>query len=246
MQSFPSPRRQAEWWVPSRSHRVPRSLSLAFGVACDIAGYLARSGVSVGSSDREIADQPVRHWRWLASNLKILQELSNVTRNQTSAACEGARARGLTAILLRHSLLVLVLAIAPAARADLIYTWHETDGKAVTGSLDVLPIALTNGAISYADVKSFTFTIPGRNSRPSKPHLSRSLSTATACPLTASPMVLICMTTGPTSASISPERRSSPAITIGGAPTILATVAPGSGRYPSPSRQRKHSCSLGQ
>jgi hypothetical protein len=92
---------------------------------------------------------------------QILQELSNMTRNQPSSACEGARARALTAILLRHSLLVLVLAITPAAQADIVYTWHETDGQAVTGSLDVLPIALTNGAISFADVKSFTFTIPG-------------------------------------------------------------------------------------
>jgi hypothetical protein len=84
-----------------------------------------------------------------------------MTRNQASTACEGARAWALTAILLRHALLVLVLAIAPAARADIVYTWHETDGQAVTGSLDVLSIALTNGAISFADVKSFTFTIPG-------------------------------------------------------------------------------------
>ncbi len=84
-----------------------------------------------------------------------------MTRNQASTACEGARARGLTAILLRHALLVLVLAITPAARADIVYTWNETDGQAVTGSLDVLPVALTNGAISFADVKSFTFTIPG-------------------------------------------------------------------------------------
>jgi hypothetical protein len=80
-----------------------------------------------------------------------------MTTNLASDSPQGSRVRRLRAILLPISLLALVLGLTPAARADLVYTWHETDGQPVTGSLDVSPQALTFGSISTSDVVSFSF-----------------------------------------------------------------------------------------
>jgi hypothetical protein len=46
----------------------------------------------------------------------------------------------------------------------LTYTWHEKaqDTHAVTGSLVVNTVALTNGQIAFADVTSFTFNVDNR------------------------------------------------------------------------------------
>jgi hypothetical protein len=65
-------------------------------------------------------------------------------------------------MLLRFIVPALLIAFsASSSRADLIYTWHETDGAAVTGSLDVSSAALTSGSISFSDVESFSFIGPG-------------------------------------------------------------------------------------
>jgi PEP-CTERM motif len=53
-----------------------------------------------------------------------------------------------------------LVCLAAPARADLIYTWNEDDGQAVTGSLDVNSVALTNGVIQNADVIAFSWSDP--------------------------------------------------------------------------------------
>jgi PEP-CTERM motif len=63
---------------------------------------------------------------------------------------------------LRLVLSAIVLALsAQSSKADLIYTWHETDGQSVTGSLVVSSAALTSGSISFSDIESFSFVGPG-------------------------------------------------------------------------------------
>ena len=72
--------------------------------------------------------------------------------------------RGIAAGMLQLSVPLLVLALSPRpSRADLIYTWHETDAQVVTGSIVVSQQALTAGSISFADIQSFAFTIPPPN-----------------------------------------------------------------------------------
>jgi hypothetical protein len=46
------------------------------------------------------------------------------------------------------------------ARANLIYTWNETDNQKVTGTLEVADAALNNGQITLNDVISFSFSVP--------------------------------------------------------------------------------------
>ena len=58
--------------------------------------------------------------------------------------------------------LALVLVAVPS-RADIVYTWHETDGQNVTGSLDVQTVALANGQIAVGDVVSFAWSDPAQS-----------------------------------------------------------------------------------
>lgn len=56
-------------------------------------------------------------------------------------------------------LLLSAIAFAPrAARADLIYTWHEDDGQDVTGQLILKNSAQAAGGFGLSDIISFTFT----------------------------------------------------------------------------------------
>jgi hypothetical protein len=63
-------------------------------------------------------------------------------------------------LVLPLSTLLVVLTISPPARADIVYTWHETDGQNVTGSLDVSSQALVTSSISFSDIESFSFITP--------------------------------------------------------------------------------------
>ena len=53
--------------------------------------------------------------------------------------------------------------VAVPSRADIVYTWHETDGQNVTGSLDVQTVALANGQIAVGDVVSFAWSDPAQS-----------------------------------------------------------------------------------
>jgi hypothetical protein len=76
-------------------------------------------------------------------------------------ALQKSRARLILAIVLPLSMQLVFLMVSPPTRADLVYTWHETDQQMVTGTLDVSPQALVTGSISFADIESFSFAIPG-------------------------------------------------------------------------------------
>jgi hypothetical protein len=47
-----------------------------------------------------------------------------------------------------------------AANANLVYTWHETDGQDVVGSMKVKRAALAAHKIPFADLVSFSFSVP--------------------------------------------------------------------------------------
>jgi hypothetical protein len=84
-----------------------------------------------------------------------------MTNTITSAPRLRSRSCGIAVRMLRLSVLLLVLALSPrATRADLIYTWHETDEQTVSGSLDVSLQALTTGTITNDTIISGSFTIP--------------------------------------------------------------------------------------
>ena len=48
----------------------------------------------------------------------------------------------------------------------IVYTWHEDDGQAVTGSLVVRNSALAAGVVTTADIVSFAFSGPGFSATP--------------------------------------------------------------------------------
>jgi hypothetical protein len=48
----------------------------------------------------------------------------------------------------------------PSPHSQLVYTWHETDGQNVTGSMVVKRAALTARRIPFTDVILFSFSIP--------------------------------------------------------------------------------------
>jgi hypothetical protein len=74
-----------------------------------------------------------------------------------------SRARLILAIVLPLSMQLVFLMFSPPTRADLVYTWHETDSQVVTGTLDVSPQALVTGSISFSDIESFSFVVPVHN-----------------------------------------------------------------------------------
>jgi hypothetical protein len=78
-------------------------------------------------------------------------------------ALQKYRARLILAIVLPLSMQLVFLMFSPPTRADLVYTWHETDSQMVTGTLDVSPQALVTGSISFTDIESFSFVIPGNS-----------------------------------------------------------------------------------
>ena len=47
-----------------------------------------------------------------------------------------------------------------AANSNLVYTWHETDGQDVVGSMKVKRATLAAHKIPFADLVSFSFSIP--------------------------------------------------------------------------------------
>ena len=47
-----------------------------------------------------------------------------------------------------------------AANSNLVYTWHETDGQDVVGSMKVKRAVLAAHKIPFADLVSFSFSIP--------------------------------------------------------------------------------------
>ena len=55
---------------------------------------------------------------------------------------------------------VLQFSTSSAAKADISYLWHETDGQAVSGIMDVLSSAQLAGKINQSDVVSFSFSTP--------------------------------------------------------------------------------------
>ena len=76
-------------------------------------------------------------------------------------ALQKSQARLILLIVLPLTMQLVFLMYSPPTRADLVYTWHETDSQMVTGTLDVSPQALVTGSISFSDIESFTFVIPG-------------------------------------------------------------------------------------
>jgi hypothetical protein len=79
----------------------------------------------------------------------------------TTTMSSAARLRGVSARTILLAVPLLVLALTPhPSRADAIYTWHSTGPDFVTGSVDVSQQALIDGFISFADMKSFDFSVP--------------------------------------------------------------------------------------
>jgi hypothetical protein len=79
----------------------------------------------------------------------------------TRAAADRSMSSALKrSILLILPLLVLAIAPGPSRAGNIVYTWHETDGQSVSGSLSVSDTALTTLVIDSTDVVSTSFSTP--------------------------------------------------------------------------------------